>query len=305
MTQHGSIRGVLAPVVTPFGPDMSLDGDRLLAQCRWLLSNDVGLAVFGTTSEGNSLSAGEKLQLLERLAAGGLDTARMMPGTGTCSFVDSVALCKQAVAMGCGGVLMLPPFYYKNPSDEGLFRFFAEVIERVADDRLRVYLYHIPPVAQVGITPELIERLLAAYPGIVCGMKDSGGDWSYTEAVLRRFEGRGFDVFSGSEAILLSTLRLNGAGCISATANVNPRGIVEIYANRHSGNADLVQEKANRVRAVIQKYPMIPALKALLAHGRRDPELRRVRPPLVELSAEAERSLLDDLDSVGFSLAAS
>lgn len=304
MTLDGKIHGVLAPVITPFGGDLSPDGDRLIAQCRWLLSNDVGLAVFGTTSEGNSLSTGEKLQLLERLAASGLETARMMPGTGTCSIVDSVALCKLAVAVGCGGVLMLPPFYYKNPGDKGLFRFFAEVIERVGDARLRVYLYHIPPVAQVGITPDLIERLLTAYPGIVCGMKDSGGDWAYTEAVLRRFAGRGFDVFSGSEAILLATLRLRGAGCISATANVNPRGIAEVYANRHSHSADFLQEKANRVRAVFQMHPMIPALKALLAHARRDPELRRVRPPLVELSAEAQRSLLDELDRIGFSLAA-
>src|SRR5439155_11919801 len=123
----------------------------------------------------------------------------------------------------CAGVLMLPPFYYKNVSDEGLFRSYAEVIERVGDARLRIYLYHIPPVSQVPISLALIERLLDAYPGTIAGIKDSSGDWNNTHAMLERFQPQGFDVFAGSETFLLATLRGGGAGCISATANVNPR----------------------------------------------------------------------------------
>ena len=169
------IRGVLSPVVTPFKADLSPDPDRFVRQCRWLLSQDVGLAVFGTNSEANSLSAEEKIELLDRLVEGGLDPARLMPGTGCCALTDSVRLTAHAMKLGAGGVLMLPPFYYKGVSDDGLFRSFAEVIERVGDRRLRVYLYHIPPVSQVPITLALIERLLKAYPGIVAGREGQLG----------------------------------------------------------------------------------------------------------------------------------
>ena len=131
--------------------------------------------------------------------------------------------------LGCGGVLMLPPFYYKGVSDDGLFRSFAEVIERVGDARLRVYVYHIPPVAQVPITLGLVERLLKAYPTQIAGMKDSGGDWSNTKAFLDAFAKSGFDVFAGSETFLLQNMRNGGAGCISATANVHPGPIARLF----------------------------------------------------------------------------
>src|SRR5215472_18091915 len=160
------ISGVLSPVVTPFRSDLAPDPERFVRQCRWLLSRNVGLAIFGTNSEANSLSVEEKIELLDRLVAAGLDPARMMPGTGHCALPDSVRLTAHAIKLGCAGVLMLPPFYYKGVSDDGLFRNFAEVIERVGDRRLRIYLYHIPPVSQVGITVALIERLLKTYPGI-------------------------------------------------------------------------------------------------------------------------------------------
>src|SRR5512145_2499615 len=167
MNDTPRITGVLSPVVTPFKPDLSPDPERFVRQCRWLLSQNVGLAVFGTNSEANSLSIEEKMDLLDRLVAAGLDPARMMPGTGHCALTDSVRLTAHAAKAGCGGVLMLPPFYYKAVSDEGLFRSFAEVIERVGDPRLKIYVYHIPPVSQVPITLAMIERLLKTYPGTV------------------------------------------------------------------------------------------------------------------------------------------
>ncbi|MEX2145548.1 MAG: dihydrodipicolinate synthase family protein, partial [Candidatus Rokuibacteriota bacterium] len=178
------ITGVLSPVVTPFKADLTPDAERFIRQCRWLLSQNVGLAVFGTNSEANSLSTDEKMELLDRLVAAGLDAARMMPGTGCCALTDSVRLTAHAVKLGCGGTLMLPPFYYKGVSDDGLFRNFAEIIERVGDAALRIYLYHIPPVSQVPITLGLIERLLKAYPGTIAGAKDSSGDWNNTKAML-------------------------------------------------------------------------------------------------------------------------
>ena len=190
-----SPRGVLAPVVTPFTSDLRPDVARLVRHCRWLLDNDVGLAVFGTNSEANSLTVAEKLELLDALVEAGLPAARMMPGTGTCALPDTVELTRRAVAHGCGGVLMLPPFYYKGVSDDGLFASFAEVIERVGDPRLRIYLYHIPPVSMVPISLPLIDRLLRRYPGTIAGIKDSSGDWNNTRAMLEQFQPRGFDVF--------------------------------------------------------------------------------------------------------------
>src|SRR5213592_2433970 len=228
MTQR--IRGVLAPVVTPFKNDLSHDSQRFIAHCKWLLSQNCGLAVFGTNSEANSLSMEERAMLLDELVAAGVDPSRMMPGTGCCSIMETVKLTKQAVGNGCAGVLMLPPFYYKDVTEEGLYRYFGEVVQRVGDARLKIYLYHIPPVAVVGITTGLVERLLAAYPNAIAGIKDSSGDWNNTKTFLDAFSKSGFDVFVGSESFLLAGMRNGGVGTISATANVNPAAIHKLYA---------------------------------------------------------------------------
>jgi len=296
------IKGVLAPVVTPFTQDLRPDAARLLRHCRWLLENDVGLALFGTNSEANSLSVEEKVELLEQAVEAGLPPARMMPGTGCCALSDSVRLTKKAVELGAGGVLMLPPFYYKGVSDEGLFRNYAEIIERVGDARLRIYLYHIPPIAQVPITLTLIERLLKAYPGAIAGVKDSSGDWSNTEAMLKQFQPEGFDVFPGSESFLLAALRGGGAGCISATANVNPGPIATLAASWREPEAQAQQAGLDKVRAIYQDYVMIPALKAAIAHYGQDPAWRTVRPPLVEMQAEQSAKLMAKLEAAGFAM---
>jgi 4-hydroxy-tetrahydrodipicolinate synthase len=296
------LRGVLSPVVTPFTADYQPDGNRFVRHCQWLLSQDVGLAVFGTNSEGNSLTVGEKIRLLDTLVEAGVPAARMMPGTGTCALGDTVELTRHAVQLGCGGVLMLPPFYYKGNTDEGLFRSYAEVVQRVGDDRLRIYLYHIPPVAQVPITLTLIERLLKEYPGVIAGVKDSSGDWSNTNAMLEQCQPQGFDVFAGSESFLLPTLRGGGAGCISATANVNPGPIARLAATWQQADADAQQAGLDAVRQVFQRFPMIPALKAAIAHYGHDPAWGTVRPPLVELDAAQRAALVEALDEVGFTM---
>jgi 4-hydroxy-tetrahydrodipicolinate synthase len=295
-------RGVLSPVVTPFTPDLRPDAARLARHCRWLLDNDVGLAVFGTNSEANSLGVSEKLGLLDALVEAGIPAARMMPGTGTCALPDTVELTRRAAAKGCAGVLMLPPFYYKGVSDDGLFASYAEVIERVGDARLRIYLYHIPPLSQVPISLALIDRLLDRYPGTVAGIKDSSGDWNNTRALLERFAPRGFDVFAGSETFLLATLRGGGAGCISATANVNPAAIADLARHWQQPDADARQAALDTVRAAFQRLPMIAALKAAIAHFSGDPAWTTVRPPLVGLAAEQRRQLLDALDGLGFAM---
>ncbi len=295
--------GVWAPAITPFRHDLSPDPERFARHARWLLENGCsGLAAFGTNSEANSLSVEERMMLLEYLVAQGVAPERLMPGTGCCALTDSVRLTAHAVGLGCAGVLMLPPFYYKGVSDEGLFRNFSEVIERVGDARLRLYLYHIPPVAQVGISIPLIARLLKRYPQTVAGIKDSSGDWNNTAAVLDAFAGTGFEVFAGSEVFLLANMRHGGVGCISATANVNPAAIHRVFENWREADADGMQEKIAATRGVVQKYPMIPALKAIVARGLADAEWAMVRPPLVELSAGQRESLAAELDADGFRL---
>jgi 4-hydroxy-tetrahydrodipicolinate synthase len=211
-------------------------------------------------------------------------------------------MTREAVRMGCGGVLMLPPFYYKGVPDEGLFRNFSEVIERVGDERLRLYLYHIPPVSNVPITLNLIDQLLARYPGTVAGVKDSSGDWSNTQAMLDRFKDRSFDVFAGSEVFLLDNMRGGGKGCITATGNVNPGAIDHVYRNWRGPDADKLQAGITATRKIVQKQPMIPALKAITAHFGNDPQWKTVRPPLVELTAEQERQLITDLKAADFSM---
>src|ERR1044072_7073684 len=238
------ICGVLAPVVTPFKADLAPDLQRFIAHCKWLLSQNCGLAVFGTNSEANSLSLEERLNLLDELVAAGIDPSRMMPGTGCCLIMETVKLTKQAVGNGCAGVLMLAAFYYNDVSEEGLFRYFSEVVQGVGDARLKIYLYPIPPVAVVGITPKLVERLLAAYPDAIAGMKDSSGDWNNTKIFLEAFSVRAchgqsvtgeeasttsfhttFDMFVGSESFLLANMQNGGAGTISGTANGQPAAV--------------------------------------------------------------------------------
>src|SRR2546430_11169489 len=308
------IRGVLAPVVTPFKADLSPDRQRFISHCQWLLSQNCGLAVFGTTSEANSMAAEERSTLLDSLFAAGINPSRMMPGTGCCSIAETVELTTHAVRHGCAGVLMLPPFYYKNVSEEGLYRYFSEVVQRVGDTRLKIYLYHISPVAIVGITPKLVERLLKAYPTAITGMKDSSGDWNNTKTFLDAFATDGFDVFVGSESFLLANMRDDGAGTISATANVNPAAIHKLYAESAVApktfgavSADLERQQArlNVVRAVFsnRKFPsMIAALKQAIAIYRNEPEWAKVRPPLVELTKQQTKLLAADLEAIGFAM---
>src|SRR6266699_5242821 len=303
MTAPKRLSGVLAPVVTPFKRDLSPDRERYVRHCKWLLAHGCrGLAVFGTNSEANSLSVDERMVLLETLIQEGVPAAVLMPGTGCSALTDSVRLTAHAVALGCGGVLMLPPFYYKGVSDEGLYRNFAEVIERVGDERLQLYLYHIPPVSQVPLSLGLIERLLGKYPGIVAGVKDSSGDWSNTKAMLDNFAKGGFDVFAGSEEFLLANMRHGGKGCITATGNINPGPIDNLYRNWRSPDAERQQAAITATRKIVQKQPMIAALKAAVAHFGNDPQWKTLRPPLIELNPAQERDLISELKANGFSM---
>lgn len=301
---RGRFSGVLSPVLSPNAPGGGVDTARFQAMCKWQLSAGIdGLAIFGTTSEANSISVSERLKQAEALVASGVPGEKLMPGTGTCALADTVTLTKQAVELGAGGVLLLPPFYYKGVSDDGLFAYVSDLIEQVADDRLRIYLYHIPPQAVIGWSLPLIQRLVAAYPDTIIGLKDSSGDWDNTKAILDNVPN--FDVFPGSEMLLYQGLQHGGVGCISASANINPPGIRAVLDAHAAGDTAGV-EQANAImrelRAVVQSYPPVPALKAIVAHFSGDAAWADVRAPLQNLPQDKVAELLSRLEALDFSI---
>ena len=276
---------VLVPVVTPFAPDLEIDMTRFLAHCEELVSAGAGLTLFGTNSEANSLALSERADVLAAVLAHGISTELLMAGTGTCSIPETVTLTKEAVRAGCPGVLILPTFFYKGQTTAGIVAYFSEVIERVADERLRIYLYNIPSLTGVSISIEVVSQLAGRYPTAIAGLKDSSGDWATTQALMQEAVGRGLDVYVGSERFLLQALAAGGRGCISATANVNARAIVDLANNPESADADDKQRGLAAMRAAFENSgSLIPVVKANLALRYAHDGWRRVRPPLQAIS---------------------
>ncbi len=295
--------GILAPVITPFDAEFKPDAARLIDHCQWLVEQDIGLSPFGSSSEGNSLSVDEKIELLAQLVEAGLPPSRMMPGTGCCALTDSLRLTGAAVNAGCAGVLMLPPFFYKGLTDDDLYGYFSTVIDQLGDSRLKIYLYHIPQVSNVPITLTLIERLLKAYPDSIAGMKDSSGIWDNMQAVLENFQPQGFDLFSGQDDYLLPTLRGGGRGAILGSANFNPRQSLAIFRQPAADDAEARQQDLSAVWAVIQSYPLFPAMKAAVAYVRGDDAWRRPRPPLTGLDDASYAHMVEALRAAGLQAA--
>jgi len=294
---HERARGIWPPVATPFRSDLSIDFDRYVAHCRKLLADGAhGLAVLGTTSEANSLDLEERHELLDGLVGSGIAAENLLPGTGATSIGDAVLLTRHAIELGARGVLLLPPFYYKAVSDDGLFAFVSEVIERVGDERLQVYLYNFPQMSALSWSPALVARLITAYPDMLVGLKDSSGDVAYTERLLS--EHPGFAVFPSSESLLLAALRKGAAGCISATANTHVAGIRRLYDGWRGPEAEALHEAASRVRTAVQAYPFIPAVKAILAAREGRPDWLNIRPPLERLGADASATLIGALERI-------
>jgi 4-hydroxy-tetrahydrodipicolinate synthase len=296
-----SIAGVWCPVLTPVDQELRPDALRFARHARWLLDEGChGLVVFGTTGEANSFSVDERIEFLEAILEAGLPRDRMLVGTGCCALTDTVRLTRHALSLGITGVLALPPFYYKNLTDEALFHSFEQVIQRVGDTRFKLYLYHFPSLSGVPITPGLLERLGAACPEILAGVKDSSGDWNNTRLLIERFPG--LAIFPGAETLLLPALQAGGAGCISASCNVNTPQIRRLYDDFKAGASGIEeqQDQLNAVRKVLQLRPMIPVMKHLIADERHDPEWRRVRPPLLPLPDAEASALESELSALGW-----
>lgn len=296
------IRGALAPVLTPFKDDLAPDVERFVAHCRWLVENNSGLAIFGTNSEAASLSVEERQTLTEQLLEAGIPASKMMPGTGACALPDAVSLARHASERGVAGLLVLPPFFYKGVSDDGLCAYYSEIIERVGSGCAPIYLYHIPQFSYAPITLSLIERLLKRYPSVIAGAKDSSGDWSNTQAMLDQFAKSGFDVFPASESFLSKAMPLGAAGCISATVNVNPTAIHEVFEGWNGPAGAALQEKVDVVRRVFQGGYMIPAMKHAVAKHSGIEQWKIVRPPLVQLPEADATKLEAELAAASFDM---
>ena len=294
------IKGLIAPILSPFNDDLSFNQDLYNALAAELLQTGCsGLAPFGTTGEALSVSSAERMGALEGLVASGIDPKVIIPGTGLCNLPESIALSRHAVELGCAGVMTLPPFYFKGMGDDGLFDYFEKLIDGVDHPDLKIYLYHIPQVSGVGLSIELVTRLRAAYPDVIVGIKDSSGDWDNTRRLLAI---DGLIVYPGAELPVIDAIRLGGPGCISATANLNGTGIANVIDLCHAGKwdeAEAAHKPVKEVRLLFQDYAPIPAQKALLARRTGDPRWNNLRPPFRGISDEKRDSLAASLAPYG------
>jgi 4-hydroxy-tetrahydrodipicolinate synthase len=296
MIDPGRVRGLWCATLTPLDRDGRIDPQRLAAHVRVLLSQGVdGVAPFGTTGEGPSFSVAERRAGLEGLLSSGISAGRLVAATGSAAFTDAVELTRHALAAGVSRCLVVPPFFFKEVPDDAVFAFFASLIDAVGDARLRLYLYHIPQFSGVGIAPAVVGRLAEAFPGIVCGVKDSAGDWSNTAALLERAPQ--LDILVGHEPHLPKLSRAGGAGTICGVANVYP-GVVRALLARDVKPED--ETRIQRFIDVLFRFPFLPAFKAIKAAQVDDAGWRSVRAPWMPLPDGAREDLLDALESAGF-----
>ena len=296
------LRGVIAPNLTPFDDDLSVATDLHVAHARRLIDDGcAGLAPFGTTGEALSVGMDERMDALIALVDADIAPDRLSPGTGLTNLPDTARLTSAAMELGCAGAMVLPPFYFKGVADDGLYAYFARLIEMVGRDDLRIYLYHIPQVAGVGLPVDVVRRLRTDFPDQIVGIKDSSGDWDNTRALLGI---DGLIVYPGSELPLIEALELGAPGCISATANLNAAAIAEIVRLHRDGDVETARARHERVKAfrlTVQGYAPIPAQKRLIADWSGDARWANVRPPLLPTDAEAGRTLAETLKTrLGF-----
>lgn len=286
--------GVYAAALTPLAADLSPDHAAFIAHCRYLLAEGCdGIAMLGTTGEANSFSARERQALLDAIVTAGIAPDKLLPGTGVAAFSETVELTKHALSHGVTTVVMLPPFYYKGVSDDGVFAAYSEVIQRVADDRLGVVLYHIPQFSAVPISHDVIARLLAAYPKTFTGIKDSAGELANMTAMVERFPG--FSVLAGADPLLLPLLRAGGAGCITATSNLVAGDLKFIFQNFNnpalSVEVDAAQARVVAARNRASRFAQIASLKAATMQRTKKEGWLRMRPPLLSLTEVELRQL--------------
>lgn len=292
--------GIVPATLTPMHEDGSADEVILFSHCQRLFEEGCSAVVLlGTTGEANSFTLEERKQILEGLLSKGIRPEQLIVGTGCCAIGDTVALSRHALSLGVMRLLVLPPFYYKKVSDAGIFDAYARTIEAIADDRVRVFLYNIPQMSGVNLGVALVDRLWKAYSTAIAGLKDSSGDWSGTQALCRELGDR-LDILVGTETLLVRALAAGATGCVSATANVNARAIVELFRGTSSASIPAgLEARVNDVRAAFERFPVIPALKSYLATERGDDAWRNVRPPLEPLGQDDATALQELVATLG------
>ncbi len=292
------VRGVWCAVLTPFDVAGLPDHARLAQHVRRILAAGVdGIALFGTTGEGQSLSLKERRAGLDALLAAGIAPGRIVAATGCASLPETIELTRHAVQSNCAGALVLPPFFFKTVTDEGLFASYARVIDGVGDPRLALYLYHIPQVSGVAISSTVIERLAIGYPGILAGVKDSECNLDHTRRLLSRF--RELAIFVGFEPHLPAALVAGGAGTICGIANLFPRLLRRLYDNALTADYHDDLKRVESFIAALERYPLFAAFKALQAELADDDGWAALRPPLIALDSEARRAWLADVAASG------
>jgi 4-hydroxy-tetrahydrodipicolinate synthase len=290
------LSGVFAAALTPLDDDGRCDTRHLAAHCRMLIDEGChGVSLFGTTGEGPAFTTQERREGLEAVLASGIATANVLPGTGCASISDTIELTRHALECGCRNILLMPPFFFKNVSDDGVFGFYSDVVKSIGSDDFRIYIYNFPDVTGVWIRPDVVRRLMAEHPGTIAGVKDSSGDWDYVNAVL---EIPGLAVFTGWEPLVPALLAAGGCGNISGLANVIPAILRRLFDERPQDPADPILSSVNRLVAEFKDLPVTPGIKALAANLRKWPAWRNMRPPLVPLDMASERKLLAAFGSI-------
>lgn len=284
------LRGIMTPIVTPFTGVGRIDSVAYINHAKWCLEQGSHyITPFGTTGEAASLGLGERQYLLESLINEGVDPSLLLPGTGFNSLSETAEATRHAIAHKVAAVMILPPHFYKDASDAGLFGWFAKLIERVESDQLRICLYHIPQNTGIGFSPTLVGELAKSFPGTVVAIKDSSGDWENTQSYIKAAPN--ISVFPGSEANLPSRLKAGAAGCISATCNINAAMIRALYDSGVGGEGSGLETEVNRIRGLVQKTGLIPAIKWLLEDATGEESMGRVRPPLMPLEGSSGSDL--------------
>lgn len=282
-----AISGVNCAAATPLNADLSPDLGLFTEHCRRLLAQGCdGVALLGTTGEANSFSLAERKAILEAALKAGIGPEQLIPGTGVAAAPETVELTRHALSLGVTRVVMLPPFYYKGVSDEGLFASYARIIEAIGDSRLRIVLYHIPQVSGVPLSLGLIGRLIAAFPDIVGGIKDSAGNLANMQAIVAAHPG--FSVLAGADPLLQPLLQAGGAGCITATSNLVADSLRTVFDGNgdpaRAAEVDAAQARINAWRTLSNSYVQIPTIKAMIGLRTGTPGWSRVRPPLLPLT---------------------
>jgi len=217
-----ALKGVWVPVLTPQNSDLLIDKNRFFHHLDWLFQHEInGVVLFGTNGEANSFSAQERMLLLEWVKKEGISNEKVIVGTGCSALTDTIALIEHAIGLGYFNHLVLPPFYYKNPSVNGLVNNYSEIIIRIDNKHLKIYLYNFPQLSGIQLGVDLVEILSEKFPNNIVGYKDSSGDWDNTSQIMEKCPQ--ISMFPGSEIFLSKALAI-----ISALNNIPlppPKGV--------------------------------------------------------------------------------